>query len=64
MKILDHDYYKELAEDLTDECLAWIECSNADLVRAPHPPPREEAEAAGGVSDEPLDGEPVVVEDD
>ena len=61
VKILDHDYYKELAEDLTDECLAWIECSNADLVRAPHPPPRQDE-----ANDEnaPLDGEAVVVEGD
>ena len=53
------DYYRELSEDLTDECLAWVECSNADLVRAPHPPP---AKPAG--EDEALDGDPVVVEGD
>ena len=63
VKILDTDYYKELSEDLTDECLAWIECSNGDLIRAPHPPPSQEAQG-GGTPEEPLDGDPVVVEGD
>ena len=61
MRILDNDYYKELAEDLTDESLAWIECSNADLIRAPHPPPSKPSD---GSAEEPLDGDPVVVEGD
>ena len=65
VKILDHDYYKELAEDLSDESLAWIECSNADLIRAPHPPPSTAASDTNSCADDPpLDGEPVVVDCD
>ena len=64
VKILGVDYYKELAEDLTDECLAWIECSDADLIRAPHPPAKPASAQAGGETDEPLDGDTVVVEGD
>jgi len=63
VKILGSDYYSELAEDLDEECLAWIECSNADLVRAPHPPPSKGGEGSGG-EEEPLDGGPVVISDD
>ena len=52
----------QLSEDLTDECLAWIESSNDHLKRAPHPP----AAASVGVpaADEPLDGDAVVVDGD
>ena len=67
MRILDNDYYKELSEDLTDEALAWVESSGPDLIRAPHPPPgrlppvHSTDSIDGG---EPLDGGPVVLDED
>ena len=61
VRILGNDYYTELSEDLGDEPLAWLECSNADLVRAPHPPPTA---PGGGEDDDALDDETVVVEQD
>jgi len=63
VKIMGSDYYKELAEDLDEETLAWIECSGPDLIRAPHPPPPKDNGAAAA-EEEPLDGDPVVVEGD
>ncbi len=76
MKILGSNFHEILREDLGEEALAWIESSNADLVRAPHPPSSRRAQHAvngdareaaarkgGGVSDEPLDGETLLVED-
>ena len=43
------DFWETLQEDLTEEALAWVRASHADLVRAPTPigtaaPQREEAE--------------------
>jgi len=68
VNILGTDYYKTLTEELGEEALAWIEANNYDLARAPHKPSEPaaaSAQAAGGSeNDEPLDGEPVVVEDD
>jgi len=64
VKILGADYYAELAEDLSDETLAWIECSNEDLIRAPHAPPSKDAAAGGVHGDELLDGDPVVVDEE
>ena len=61
MRILGNDYYKELSEDLTDEALAWVECSMGDLIRAPHPP-SSPAQGSRATEEEPLDGDPVVVE--
>lgn len=58
-----NDYYNELAEDLSEEALAWVESSNDDLIRAPHPPVVKQVEGAPA-AEEPLDGELVVVEDD
>ena len=63
VRILGNDYYKELQEDLSEEALAWVESSNADLIRAPHPPPKPPS-AAPVPGEEPLDGGPVLVEDD
>lgn len=63
VRILGNDYYKELAEDLTDEALAWVDSSPSDLVRAPHPPPKP-LSAVGPGGDEPLDVGTLVVEDD
>jgi len=64
VKILGPDFYNELQEDLGEDALAWCVASNEDLARAPHPirPPTGAARSNG--NDEPLDGEPVVVEDD
>ena len=64
VRIIGNDYYNELAEDLGEEALAWVESSNADLIRAPHPPKvaATDAEGGGKAEEDPLDGELVVVE--
>jgi len=65
VKILGTDYYHELEEDLGEEALAWVEASNYDLARAPHKPAKQAGASRGAIgADEPLDGEPVVVEED
>ena len=62
VRILGSDYYDELAEDLGTEPLAWVDSANEDLIKAPFPPENKEGAAKDG--EEPLDGEPVVVEDE
>ena len=60
--ILGTDYYKVLQEDLTEEALAWIESSDLHLRHAPHKPSAASS-ATAHTDDEPLDGDPVLIED-
>ena len=60
--ILGTDYYKVLQEDLTEEALAWIESSDLHLRHAPHKPSTASS-ATAPTDDEPLDGDPVLIED-
>ena len=60
--ILGTDYYKVLQEDLTEEALAWIESSDLHLRHAPHKPSAASS-ATAPTDDEPLDGDPVLIED-
>ena len=50
------DFWETLQEDLTEEALAWVRASHADLVRAPTPaggaPPLERAETLEDNDDE------------
>ena len=50
------DFWETLQEDLTEEALAWVRASHADLVRAPTPaggaPPMERAETVEDNDDE------------
>ena len=49
-----------LCEDLGEEALAWIEATNADLIRAPHKPAR----SVNRLDEELLDGDVVVLDED
>ena len=57
VKFCGEDFWETLEAALTDEALAWVRASHADLVRAPTPigtaaPQREEAEGEEQEEDE------------